>query len=224
MYTVYQRRTDELEDIAWRSQMNPHFLNNCLNSINSMIHQHDGQLAASYLVGLSRLTRKVLENAEAPTITLAEELDMVNQYIHLEQLRFGDHVSMSIVLPPDIDPTKIWVPPLFIQPFVENALIHGLLPKQACGTITIQFLISEGGKLCCSITDDGVGRAVPVKADSNLSISTKSLGIAITRKRIAAFNKAAGRVLSFIIRDLVDFEGKGTGTSVEIQLALVHVE
>ncbi|WP_353127164.1 sensor histidine kinase [Parapedobacter pyrenivorans] len=222
LQAVFQQRVAELEDAVWRLQMNPHFLNNCLNSLNGFIHRDDKQSAARYLTSLSRLVRKLLEHSEEATITLADELDTVRQYVQMEQLRFGDKIAVEIAVSPDVDPESIVVPPLFIQPFVENALIHGLLPRQACGIISVEFLMIDAATLSCSITDNGVGRAQSEK-DAVPAIN-KSLGIAITCKRIAAFNKAFGRTLPFAIHDLADGENQCAGTSVAIQLARVPVE
>lgn len=223
LHRAAQQRIDELEDTIWRLQMSPHFLNNCLNSLHGMIHRGDNQSAAHYLTSLSRLARKLLEYSEETIITLADELDMVKHYIHLEQLRFGDRVEAEIVLPPDADPATISVPPLFIQPFVENAFIHGLLPQQTPGTITIRFSMAGSDTLCCSVMDSGVGRTARAPRNRRADAG-KSFGIAVTRKRIDAFNKSYGRTLPFVIRDLADAHGRCAGTSVEIQLALVTVE
>lgn len=222
LQTVFQQRIAELEDGFWRLQMNPHFLNNCLSSLNGMIHQGDKQSATRYVTILSRLVRKVLEHSEEATITLADELDTVKQYVDMEQLRFGNKIAFKIAIPPDIDPESIVVPPLFIQPFVENALIHGLLPRQTCGTIVVEFRAIDEGTLSCSIVDDGVGRTQSV--GEVIPSTNKSLGISITCKRIAAFNSAFGRTLPFSIQDLVDTDGRTAGTSIAIQLAWVPSE
>src|SRR3546814_6670164 len=114
------------------------------------------------------------EHAEEESITLAVERDTVRQYIHMEQLRFGDQIAIEIITPPDIDPEIIIVPPLFIQPFVENALIHGLLPRQACGTIVVEFLAAHKEILSCSITDDGIGRKQSATAIENVPSTNRS--------------------------------------------------
>lgn len=224
LHTVFQQRVSELEDALWRLQMNPHFLHNCLNSLHGMIHRDDKQSAVRYLTILSRLVRKLLEHSEEATITLADELDTVRQYIHMEQLRFGDKIAVDITLPPTIDSANTLVPPLFVQPFVENALIHGLLPRPACGTIMVEFCAVDEETLQCSITDNGIGRSQSIAANDTVPSTNKSLGIAITCKRIAAFNKAAGRTLPFVIHDLLDGDGGSAGTSVVIQLARVSSE
>src|SRR5690606_5434437 len=211
----YQQQVSELEDIAWRAQMNPHFLNNCLNSINAIINQHDKPLATHYVSNLSRLTRNILESSRERVITLLDELDAVQQYVALERLRFGDGLLMSVALASGVDPAHVMVPPLFIQPFIENAIVHGLLPRGTGGTVDVAISIQDG-VLCCTVADDGVGREARNRIIGDNGFR-KSMGIAITRIRIEHFNNAQGYTLPFVIRDL---DGSG-GTVVELQLALV---
>ncbi|MFB2118150.1 sensor histidine kinase [Parapedobacter sp. 2B3] len=217
---MHQQRVSELEDMAWRAQMNPHFLNNCLNSINAIISQHDKPLATHYLTSLSRLTRNVLEYSQEATITLADELDLVTQYLTLERLRFGEDLLINISLASDIDTEKIWIPPLVLQPFVENAIIHGLLPRQAKGTIDLG-ITAQDAVLCCTIADDGVGRKIASDTADRTGAAKRSLGIAITQKRIALFNTSHRLTLPFAIRDLTDPNGTVKGTAVDLQFALV---
>lgn len=220
---VYQdcnRAIGEQKDIAWRSQMNPHFIHNCLNSINAFIHQQDKQSAANYLTCFSQLMRKVLEHSEETKITLARELDALRDYIKLELLRFGREIEVLITVDDKLDPEKIYVPPLYIQPFLENALIHGLLPKQSDGSVRI-FLEQRANLLYCSITDDGIGRPA-TSLPEKLQPLKRSLGIAITRKRIALFNEAQDISRAIHISDILNDSGEGTGTKVEIQLALIE--
>src|SRR5690606_26378526 len=121
LHTVFQQRVSELEDALWRLQMNPHFLHNCLNTLHGMIHRDDKQSAVRYLTILSRLVRKLLEHSEEATITLADERDTVRHYVAVAQLGLGDNIAVDITLPPTIDSANTLVPPLFVQPFVENA-------------------------------------------------------------------------------------------------------
>lgn len=217
---AHQQQVSELEDIAWRAQMNPHFLNNCLNSINALINQHDKPLATHYVSNLSRLTRNILESSQERVITLADELDAVQQYVALERLRFGDGLLVNVSLASGVDPAHVMVPPLFIQPFIENAIVHGLLPRGTGGTVDIAISIQDG-VLCCTVADDGIGREARNRIIRDNGFR-KSMGIAITRKRIAHFNARHGCTLPFVIRDRMDAEGSVSGTVVEVQLALVN--
>ncbi|MDR7132740.1 sensor histidine kinase YesM [Algoriphagus sp. 4150] len=221
---VHRLRVSELEDSAWRAQMNPHFLNNCLSNLNSLIQLEDIPTASRYLTSLSRLTRKVLENSLGSTITLAEELDMVRHYVILEQLRFGNAIIFEIELDEKLDPETILVPPFFIQPFLENSIIHGLLPKGAKGTVAVSLRKSSQEILYCSVLDDGAGRtnnSTPIFSDCERG--KRSLGMSITRSRIMAFNQASGKTLPLMIRDLTDESGNPTGTLIQLELAFREV-
>ncbi len=221
---VHQLQVSELEDSAWRAQMNPHFLNNCLSNLNSLIQLEDIPTASRYLTTLSRLTRKVLENSLDSTITLAEELDMVKHYIVLEQLRFGNAIIFDIELDEKLDPETILVPPFFIQPFLENSIIHGLLPKGGKGTVGIRIRESGQQTLCCSVLDDGAGRTnTPTSTSSDCQRGKRSLGMSITTSRIMAFNQASGKTLPLMIRDLTDGSGNPAGTLIQIELAFREV-
>lgn len=222
--TAHQLQASALEDSAWRAQMNPHFLNNCLSSLNSLIQRGDIQTASRYLTSLSRLTRKVLENSIGSTITLAEELDLVEHYIMLEQLRFGDDIIFEIEIDEKLDPVNISVPPFFIQPFLENSIIHGLLPKGGKGTIGVHITASGQGTLCCSVLDDGAGRSQNFSSPTSDSEREKrSLGMSITRNRIMTFNQASGKSLPLLVRDLTDESGNPSGTLIQLELAYQEV-
>ena len=215
----FNQTINEQKDIAWRARMNPHFVHNCLNSINSFIHMQDKQSAANYLTCFSRLMRKVLEHSGDAKISLSLELDALKDYIDLELLRFGREINVRIQIDDQLNPEQVYVPPLFIQPFLENALIHGLLPKQGEGSVCI-CLEARGDLLYCGITDDGIGR--PAENHENNGTHKRSLGIAITQKRISAFNAAHEVPDPVSISDLIDEQGNGIGTKVEVQLALVE--
>lgn len=217
----YEQQIADLKDIAWRAQMNPHFLNNCLNNINSFIHKLDKETASNYLTCLSRLMRKTLEYSDQPKITLAQELDAVTNYIKLEQLRFGPDIDIKISVEEQLQIENIQVLPFFIQPFLENAILHGVLPKQNKGNIKINITAPEPQILSCSVTDDGVGRKKPNKSPVEIPTAKRSMGMSITCKRIELFNRIHGQSLPLTIHDLTDQNGSGTGTSVEIKLALV---
>ncbi|RZM11493.1 MAG: hypothetical protein EOO88_46815 [Pedobacter sp.] len=221
--TVYAQQITELQDIAWRAQMNPHFLHNCLNNINAFIHQLDPKTASSYLTCLSRLLRNILEHSDKATITLARELDMLQQYIKLENLRFGADVEINVSVDEHLQTDTLAVPPLFIQPFLENAILHGILPKQGKGNVNISISLSDPSTLSCTITDDGVGRKKANPSDPTTPLR-RSMGMDITRKRIELFNRVNGKSLPLTIDDLRDDNGAGTGTSIAILLVLVSAE
>ncbi len=214
-----QHETSEMEMQALRAQMNPHFIFNCLNSINRFIMKNESQAASDYLTQFSRLIRLVLNNSKKAWIPLEDEIEMLGLYLDMEKLRFKDAFSYSLVCDEDTDPAGIFIPPLLLQPFVENAIWHGLMHKKENGLLTILFR-RENNILYCTIRDNGVGRAVAAAARSKSSQSHKSMGIKITRERLALINGDGkdDQVVSFHIEDILDDKGTVAGTSVSLSI------
>ena len=179
-----QHETSEMEMQALRAQMNPHFIFNCLNSINRFIMKNESQAASDYLTQFSRLIRLVLNNSKKTWIPLEDEIEMLGLYLDMEKLRFKDAFSYSLRCDEDTDPAGIFIPPLLLQPFVENAIWHGLMHKKENGMLNIYFR-KENNILYCTVKDNGVGRTVAAAAKSKSSQSHKSMGIKITRERLA---------------------------------------
>ena len=218
-----QQKTSEMEMQALRAQMNPHFIFNCLNSINRFIVKNEPQAASDYLTQFSRLIRLVLNNSKKAWIPLEDEIDMLRLYLDMEKLRFKDAFSYSFVCGSGVDPAGLFIPPLLIQPFVENAIWHGLMHKKGNGFVTLSFFV-ENDILHCSILDNGVGR--PVQSDSeNKSAQThKSMGIQITRDRLALINREeTDEKVIFNIEDLTDESGRATGTRVNMSIKINKV-
>jgi sensor histidine kinase YesM len=214
-----QHETSEMEMQALRAQMNPHFIFNCLNSINRFIMKNESQAASDYLTQFSRLIRLVLNNSKKTWIPLEDEMEMLGLYLDMEKLRFKDAFFFSVQCDDNTDPGSIFIPPLLLQPFVENAVWHGLMHKKENGLLTI-FFKKENDILLCTVEDNGVGRAVAAAANSKSSQSHKSMGIKITRDRLALINGDAkdNQIASFKIEDLVDPEGRVTGTRVSLNI------
>ncbi|HSZ33285.1 MAG TPA: histidine kinase, partial [Puia sp.] len=147
-----RHKTTELEMQALRAQMNPHFIFNSLNSINRFILQNNRLQASEYLTKFSRLVRLILQNSQAAMITLESELESVKLYLILEALRFDYHFEYKISVYPDLDISALKVPPLIIQPYVENAVWHGLMHKEEKGKLDIE-LSQENDYLYFKITD-----------------------------------------------------------------------
>ncbi|HKG05246.1 MAG TPA: histidine kinase, partial [Pedobacter sp.] len=187
----------------------------------AVIHKLDRDTASSYLTCLSRLMRKILEHSDESKITLAQELDVISHYIKLEKLRFGDDMIITVSVEETLQIDKVCVPPLFIQPFLENAILHGILPKNEAGNIEIRLCTLGPEILCCTITDDGVGRSKLEKPIEAFPTGKRSMGMAITNKRISSFNKRNGKSLPVTVNDLKDNNGLSTGTSIGIQLVLI---
>jgi tetratricopeptide (TPR) repeat protein len=211
----YEKRAGDLKLQALRAQMNPHFIFNSLNSINSFILNNNSQDASRYLTKFSRLMRLMLHHSKSSLITLQEELDALKIYIEMEKLRFNNHFDYAIHVPDEIDPTSYKIPPLIIQPFVENAIWHGLMHKQTKGSLEIEFFI-EGKQVFCRIIDDGVGRKKTDDIKQNAGMH-KSLGIQITTERIL-MPKKAGTAVPVDIMDNIQSDGSPGGTTVTIKL------
>jgi tetratricopeptide (TPR) repeat protein len=214
---ILQHKTVELEMQALRAQMNPHFIFNCLSSINRFILKNESEAASDYLTKFSRLIRMVLLNSKQTFITLQDELETLRLYLEMERLRFGNAFDYNISFVNEIEPESIFIPPLLLQPFAENAIWHGLMHKQGKGHLDIELSVN-GKILTCIITDNGIGRS---KADSMKSKSTekqKSMGLQITTERLALINHDSNVKTFFTIQDLTDSNGIAAGTQVILKI------
>jgi len=214
-----KQRTAELEMQALRAQMNPHFIFNCLNAINHFILVNDANTASDYLTKFSRLIRIVLDNSFRKGIFLSEELESLRLYIELEQIRFDNHFSYEISLTDDFDVDDIVIPPMLLQPFIENAIWHGLMYKDGSGILTVE-LKRENEILFCSITDNGIGRKRSTELKSSLSANKKSLGMNITANRLQLLNEGIGEQIGLQIIDLLDSFSQSAGTRVIITIPI----
>ncbi|HEY5407403.1 MAG TPA: histidine kinase [Ginsengibacter sp.] len=219
-----QQHVSELEMQALRAQMNPHFIFNCLSSINRFILKNETEAASNYLTKFSRLIRTVLTNSKKPFISLEDELDMLCLYLDMEKLRFKDAFDYSIIFTNSIDAGNVFVPPLLFQPFAENAIWHGLmhLPerltgKEEKGHLDIEMSI-DGKLLTCVITDNGIGRSKAAEIKSKSAENQKSMGLKITKQRLAFLNNDQEEKTFFTIEDVTDKEGKIAGTRVILKM------
>ena len=214
---ILQHKTVELEMQALRAQMNPHFIFNCLSSINRFILKNESEAASDYLTKFSRLIRMVLLNSKQTFISLQDELETLRLYLEMERLRFPNAFDYNISFVNEIDPESIFIPPLLLQPFAENAIWHGLMHKQGHGHLDIELSLQEK-ILTCIITDNGIGRS---KADSIKSKSTekqKSMGLQITTERLALLNHDSNAKTFFTIQDLTNDSGTPSGTQVILKI------
>lgn len=203
---------------ALRAQMNPHFIFNSLNSIQHLIIANKREAAVKYLNKFSLLMRNLLETSIEKSIVLSEEITLLRKYLELESLRFDNSFNYSIEVAPPLNPDLIEVPMLVVQPFVENALVHGLLPKKE-GEKTLRILFKKEGQiLICEVEDNGVGRQVSQNAIPNLRPKNKSRGIEITSKRLSMQNPLIENQITFV--DKVDEKGNPMGTKVILKTQL----
>jgi tetratricopeptide (TPR) repeat protein len=211
-------KTSEMEMQALRAQMNPHFIFNCLNSINRFIMKNESQAASDYLTQFSRLIRLVLNNSKKAWILLEDEIEMLRLYLEMEKLRFKEAFNYNISCSIEVDPSCLFIPPLLLQPFVENAIWHGLMHKKEYGLVTVTFEV-ESDILHCSIIDNGVGRSAAANAGSKSTQAHKSMGIQITRERLALINgELNDEKVVFDIEDMYDKTGKASGTKVNLRI------
>jgi len=208
---------------ALRKQMNPHFIFNALNSIQLFILQNDKRMSNRYLNKFSSLIRLVLENSQKNLITLERELSALRLYLEIESIRFKDKFVYSVNVDRDIDEGLFKIPPLLLQPYVENAIWHGLmnLEKEEIGRLNIDINLVDGN-IHCLIIDNGVGRKKAKELVSNKNKSHESLGTKINQNRVETFNFAGDSTISVHYEDLVDIEANALGTKVVIVLPIIR--
>lgn len=215
------QRAVELEMQALRAQMNPHFIFNCLSSINRFIFKNDNKAASDYLTRFSRLIRMVLMHSQKKLIPLEDELEMIRLYLDLERLRFKDAFDYSITTTNIVDAGIIFIPPLLLQPFCENAVWHGLMHKEGRGHLNIEIseVVSEGDKtLHCVIEDDGIGREKATELKSKSAENEKSMGLKITTERLALLNQENNFDTFYKIDDILNDENEIMGTKVQLKI------
>ena len=204
-----------------RLQMNPHFLFNALNSIQQMILANEEMVATRYLSRFSKLLRSILIHSDKEMISLKEELDILKLYVELESVRFKEAFSYDIHCDEDIDIDEVKIPTLLIQPFVENAIWHGLMHKEGMRNLRIEF-IEQDDILQCIVEDNGIGRqkAKEMKISTGQDKKHTSKGIEVSMERLKAMQKNGGPPGSMHIHDLVDEHGHPIGTRIEINLPI----
>ncbi len=205
-----------IEQRLLRSQMNPHFIFNSLNSINSFIGSNNPVEAQAYLSKFARLMRLILENSRKTNIPLEDELQALELNLELEKLRFQNRFDFKIEVADDIDPEDIYISPMLIQPFIENSIKHGFTNKKEKGIINISFK-KEEGLLVCTVEDNGIGRAAAETLKKEKRKGHVSLGTQVTGERFEAL-KDININAGFEIIDLKDAQGNATGTRVIIKI------
>ncbi len=217
----FQQRISKIEMSALRAQMNPHFVFNSLNSINRFILINDPDTASAYLTKFSRLIRLILDNSREESISLEQELDALKLYVELEAMRFQNSFDFEIFVDKTLEISQFMVPPLLLQPYVENAIWHGLMQKVDRGKLHINISAKENNELVkIEIIDNGVGR---LKSASNKMSENqdnkKSYGIALTNERLGLLNALHGSHNNVKIEDLYSDGGEPAGTKVTISIS-----
>jgi tetratricopeptide (TPR) repeat protein len=212
-----ERKTLLLQQRLFRSQMNPHFLFNSLGSIHNFILSENAAKAAIYLNRFSKLVRSILNSSVNDFFSLEEEIGMIENYLELQKVRFPGKFDFTIKVDDVIDTEEVHIPSMLTQPFIENAIHHGIKMKPVVGNIWIRFK-RQDSVIIFEVEDDGVGR----KKASELQVKQKSkhkpLSTSITAERIRVLNKTLEKKIKLEIRDLTDARHEPLGTLVRIEL------
>ena len=204
-----------------RSQMNPHFIFNALNSIQDYIISNERKLARTYLIKFSRLIRMYLEHSQQDLINLHEELTALHLYLELEKDRFEESFTYTINIPEGIQTNQIKLPTFLIQPYVENAIKHGLLHKKNDRKLAVSFAVDNTlNSLQITIDDNGIGRSASEIINNKKIFKPKSFSTNANQNRIALLNKTRDIPIQITIDDKKDREQNILGTSVTIQIPL----
>jgi anti-sigma regulatory factor (Ser/Thr protein kinase) len=217
-----EKQLFDLEQKSLRLQMNPHFIFNSLNSIQSFIVNNDSDKATLYLAKFAQLMRLILSNSREPYVPLKDELKALQYYMDIENLRFDNKFTSRIVLDPNVDDDFIGIPPMIIQPYVENAILHGIIHLHGKGNILISLSI-KNDLLVCIVEDDGVGRKKAMEFKEHSGLKHKSRGMLITKERLEILNKQLKGQVSVNVIDLFDESGKARGTRVEIYIPFQEI-
>jgi LytS/YehU family sensor histidine kinase len=214
---IHGKELLELEAKALRAQMNPHFIFNSLNSIKSLIQQNENVKSVSYLTTFSKLIRTLLNNADKKEISLYDEIETCKLYLQLEAMRFDTKFSYAVDIDNDIDLKSIHVPALIIQPFIENAIWHGIVPRNSGGKVSLHVLRKDG-IIEVVIDDDGIGRETSQQNKSASGLAHQSKGVNLTQARLELNNLLQQRQAELEVIDKKDEKGMATGTTVIIKI------
>lgn len=212
----YKRQIEKLEQKALLAQMNPHFIFNSLNSIQSFLVYHENDLAEKYLQMLSQLIRITLNNSRESEVMISQEIDVLTRYIELEKMRFKDRFDFEFSISLSHSELQRYIPPMLIQPFVENSIIHGFKGLDYPGKLEINFKEIIGNRLVVEVRDNGTG--YNSKNQSETLSDHKSYGMQITSERLSLFKEKYDADFDFKIEKLTNEEGKPVGTKIIIQI------
>ncbi|MFN0201955.1 MAG: sensor histidine kinase [Bacteroidia bacterium] len=204
---------------ALRSQMNPHFIFNAITTIQNFILANDKRLALEYLDELSSLIRKFLDHSRADVILLSEELALLISYINLESQRFSNRFGFQLNVAEDVDADFIEIPPMLLQPYIENAIRHGLMHKVGYGLLSIDIK-KQDNFLVCTIEDDGIGRKKSAELNAWRPKEHKSVGMEVTKERLELLNNIHNSQLNVEITDLYHENKEGAGTRVVLYIPI----
>jgi two-component sensor histidine kinase len=212
----HEKQLLELEAKALRAQMNPHFIFNCLNSIKSLIQDDQKDKSVTYLTTFSKLIRTLFNNADKKEINLFDEIETCKLYLQLESMRFDSKFYYTVNVDESIDLKSVHVPALIIQPFIENAIWHGIIPKGG-GKVSLSVLKNNDG-IAIIIDDDGMGREASKQNKALSNIGHQSKGVNLTQSRLELDNLLQQRQAKLEVIDKKNEKAVGTGTTVIIKI------
>ncbi|WP_272150455.1 tetratricopeptide repeat protein [Tenacibaculum aiptasiae] len=228
LYSIYRQRllkNDKqillLEQEALRIQMNPHFVFNALNSIKLYIINNEQKNAVYYLNKFSKLIRSILDSSRVKEVTLGEELKTMNLYMSIENIRFSNEIAYEENISPDLELERIKIPPLILQPFLENSIWHGLSSKKGSKKVELSVEKNSDEFIQIDISDNGIGRDAALKIKKNKSLNRDSIGIELTTERLKNFANQYQNDFSLVYIDLVDEKGQSIGTRVTLRLPII---
>ena len=213
-----QATANELK--ALRAQMNPHFIFNALNSIKSFNLNHDTEGANFYLTKFSKLIRQVLDNSRNEKITLKSELETLVLYLDMENMRVGDKFDYHINIDTEVETDFVEIPPMLIQPYIENAIWHGLVHKEGQGNIRIDIQFKNDTHLIINILDNGIGREKAMALKSKTGTTHKSFGMKITAERLDIIKQLYNIEAKINFEDLKNADGSAAGTKVTLEIPI----
>lgn len=215
-----EKELAEYEQKALHLQMNPHFVFNCLGSISSFIVQNGTDQALKYLAKFSKLMRLTLEYSKGSLIPIDKEIESLENYLELEQLRFHNKFDFTIHATDKVE-FNMGIPPLLIQPFVENAILHGLVPKESKGSLHVEFDVQHN-QLICTVTDNGIGITQSQKIKAQSMQAHKSMALEITRKRLEIMEATIAQAAQIEINELTNLT-EVLGTQVRLRLPIQYI-
>ena len=220
MMMAFDKQIAEAQLTALNAQMNPHFIFNCMNSIQKYILKNEKGKALDFLQNFSDLMRSVLDHSTKTKVALDEEIRMLEKYVLLEQQRLDHKFDYHLIIDKDLQTDFFEVPGMVIQPYIENAIWHGLMNKEGKGELNLRFE-RENGSIRCTIEDNGVGRKRAMDLARQSSIQRKSYGMTISRKRLELLRKENEKVPEIRVEDLHAESNTDTGTRVTLYF---HIE
>lgn len=215
-----QSDIDKYREQALIRQMDPHFVFNSLNSIQSFIIKNDSAASSHYLSKFARLMRLILNNSQKQAVTVTDEVDALSLYMELESMRFKHKFEFSVNVDPSIESESTYIPAFLVQPFIENSIWHGIMSLDTTGVIKVNFA-KDNEQIICSIEDNGIGRKKSAEMKTKADKYKKSLGISIVESRLHLLSNYYGVNMKIVFSDLYDENQSPLGTRVSVNMPIV---